>query len=485
MTTITLQGTGHRLDIAPGTPLRDVLFGEGVEFPCGGHGRCKGCRVRVTDGAMEPGADDRAAFSKRELQEGWRLVCRHSAEADVTLDLAQWDMAVLGDADKFAFTPRDGFGIAVDLGTTTIAMQLLDLKTGHVMATATALNAQARYGADVLSRAAYALAGHGNDLTALIRAQIGAMIAALAPDRAVSRIVVVGNSAMHHLFGGLDIAPLATHPFLPTHSQALQFTGTELGWSTDAVVDVLPCIGGLVGGDVLAGVQAMGLAHKRGLVALVDLGTNGEVVVAKDGRMVCTSTAAGPAFEGARIAAGMRAATGAIDVVEIAGGAIACRVIGGGVARGLCGSGLVDAVAAGLDLGRITSSGRLERDWVLADGVMLTPRDVRELQLAKGAIAAGLKLLTAKFSATPADLDALYLAGAFGNAISRASAVRIGLIKTPMERIIPSGNTALKGAKQALFAEIADTAALAHTIAFVPLNEEPQFQETFAEEMTF
>jgi uncharacterized 2Fe-2S/4Fe-4S cluster protein (DUF4445 family) len=482
MTTITLHGSERRLEAAAGTPLRDLLFGEGVEFPCGGQGRCGGCRVRVITGTMAANADDHAAFSTTELGDGWRLACRHSVESDVTLELAQWEMTVLGDAETFAVTPREGFGIAVDLGTTTIAAQLLDLSTGQVLATRTALNDQARHGADVLSRAGYALAGGAAELTSLIREQIGAMVAELAAGRALSRIVVAGNSAMHHLFGGLDIAPLATYPFLPEQPEVLRFNGEDLGWQTDAAIEVLPCIGGLVGGDVLAGVSATGLKDQRGLVALVDLGTNGEVVVAKDGRMLCTSTAAGPAFEGARIHSGMRAATGAIDAVASDG---TCHVIGGGPARGLCGSGLVDAVAAGLDTGRIAPSGRMADDWMLADGVALNPHDVRELQLAKGAIAAGLKLLTAKFGATPADLDRLYLAGAFGNAINRTSAVRIGLIKTPAERIVAAGNTALKGAKRALFADSADLEALAKSIGYVALNEEPAFEETFAKEMGF
>jgi uncharacterized 2Fe-2S/4Fe-4S cluster protein (DUF4445 family) len=478
MTTITLAPMGRRLDVAAGTPLRDVLFGEGIEFPCGGRGRCKGCRVRVVDGVMAASAEDHAAFSDSEVRDGWRLACRHAVGSDVTLELAQWEMAILGDTEDFVFTPREGLGIAVDLGTTTIAAQLLDLKTGQVLAVKTALSAQACHGADVLSRAAYAIAGGGSELTALIRDQIGALVTELSPD--AGRIVIVGNSAMHHLFGGHDITPLATHPFMPRQPETLHFTGTDLGWQTKATVEVLACIGGLVGGDVLAGVMATGLAHKSGLVALVDLGTNGEVVVAKDGKMLCTSTAAGPAFEGARISHGMRAATGAIDAVEANG---ACRVIGGGIARGLCGSGLVDAVAVGLNQGLISPSGRLASDWPLAGDVVLTPQDVRELQLAKGAIAAGLTLLTARFGATPAELKTLYLAGAFGNAINQSSAARIGLLRSAPERIVAAGNTALKGAKRALFQEMADFEALAQQIDYVPLSEEPLFQETFAAEM--
>jgi uncharacterized 2Fe-2S/4Fe-4S cluster protein (DUF4445 family) len=181
----------------------------------------------------------------------------------------------------------------------------------------------------------------------------------------------------------------------------------------------------------------------------------------------------------------MRAATGAISEVTLADGALHCRVIGGGTARGLCGSGLVDAAAAGLELGRIGAAGRLAEPLALSGAVALHPHDVRELQLAKGAIAAGLRILVGRFGATPGDIDRLYLAGAFGNYISRSSANRIGLLRLPVEHMVPAGNTALLGAKRALFEDTDAWDALAHRIEHVPLNEEPDFQEIFAEEMSF
>jgi uncharacterized 2Fe-2S/4Fe-4S cluster protein (DUF4445 family) len=181
----------------------------------------------------------------------------------------------------------------------------------------------------------------------------------------------------------------------------------------------------------------------------------------------------------------MRAATGAISEVRVAGKDVACRVIGGGRARGLCGSGLVDAVAAGLELGRIDASGRMVDALVLAPSVALTPRDVRELQLAKAAIAAGLRLLTARLGGKTEDISALHLAGAFGNSISRISAHRIGLLRLPPERIRPAGNTALKGAKLALFAEAGAWNALARRIEHVALKDDPAFEDAFVEEMAF
>jgi uncharacterized 2Fe-2S/4Fe-4S cluster protein (DUF4445 family) len=480
---ITLSPAGRRIEAAAGTGLQDVLFAAGVEFPCGGRGRCNGCRVKVLQGRLDATGEERTALGETAVAEGWRLACRHKVEGDLTLELAQWQMPVLGDDRAFVFTPQTGLGVAVDLGTTTLAAQLLDLANGQVLAVKTALNAQARHGADVLSRVAYARQGGQQELQRLIRGQIGAMIAEMPGP--LRRVVLVGNTVMHHLFCGLDLAPLAAHPFLPREPGRVVLPPEVLGLSAGTEVIFLPCIGGLVGADILAGVIATGLHRREELSALIDLGTNGEVVVGRRGHLLCTSTAAGPAFEGARIAMGMRAATGAIDAVDMRDGALHCRVIGGGVARGICGSGLVDAAAAGLELGLIAPGGRLADAMVLADGVTLSPQDVRELQLAKGAIAAGLRILAARFGAEPGEITRLYLAGAFGNSIGRTGARRIGLLRLAEERIVPAGNTALQGAKQALFADLREWDGLAAHIEHVALNEDPGFQDVFAEEMGF
>ena len=225
------------------------------------------------------------------------------------------------------------------------------------------------------------------------------------------------------------------------------------------------------------------------LAALIDLGTNGEIVVGNRDRMLCASTAAGPAFEGARISCGMRAATGAISEVHVTEGRLRCHVLGNTVARDICGSGLVDAAAAGLDLELIQSSGRLVNGaMTLAPQVILQQSDFRELHLAKGAIAAGLRILVQQWGAGLDDLSIIYLAGAFGNYINRASACRIGLLSFPPDKVIPAGNTALLGAKLALFSPHEPGGAFAELprkIRHVPLHEEPAFQDIFVDEMRF
>jgi uncharacterized 2Fe-2S/4Fe-4S cluster protein (DUF4445 family) len=494
---VELLPLGKTLIVERGTPLQDVLFAQGVEFPCGGRGRCKGCRIKVLDGALPETDEDRRLLTADELRDGWRLACRACAQAGLKLELAQWEAAILADNSVFAFTPQEGLGVALDLGTTTLVAQLLDLRTGHVLAVRTALNAQAQHGADIMSRVDFAVSGGGQaKLTQIIREQTGGLIEALLREAGcggaeLKNVVVVGNTVMHHLFCGVTVEPLSHHPFEPGADGLMVFRAGELGWRCgEAAVRFLPCLGGFVGSDILAGILAVKLHESDELVGLVDLGTNGEIVIGNRTRMLCASTAAGPAFEGARISMGMRAATGAISEVSVRDGQLHCHVLGHGTPRGICGSGLVDAVAGALDLRWIGATGRLAngRSLPLAPTVELTQGDVRELQLAKGAIAAGIGLLVEQWGARVDDLTRLYLAGAFGNYINRASARRIGLLPFGPEKVVASGNTALLGAKLALFRLREGGGAnveIRRKVQHISLNEDPRFHEVYVEEMGF
>jgi uncharacterized 2Fe-2S/4Fe-4S cluster protein (DUF4445 family) len=495
---LELLPLGKVLRVKRATPLQDVLFAHGVEFPCGGRGRCKGCRIKVLAGALSITDEDRQKLSGAELAEGWRLACRAQAESDLKIELAQWEAAILSDESVFAFTPRPGLGIAVDVGTTTIVAQLVDLQTGHVLAVRAALNAQAKCGADIMSRVDTAVARGGQQtLQNLIRRQIGSLTKELltavsGAGRKVESVVLVGNTVVHHLFCGISVEPLSHYPFEPVSPGLQGFEAGQLGWNLpgNPVVHFLPCIGGFVGSDILAGLLATKLNESQRVAALIDLGTNGEIVVGNRDRMLCASTAAGPAFEGARISMGMRAATGAISEVRARQGRLECHVLGNVAPRGICGSGLVDAAAVGLELGWISPRGRLRngQPLSLAGPVTINQWDVRELQLAKGAIAAGLRILLEQWGATREDLAQVFLAGAFGNYINYASARRIGLLDFPMEKVRPAGNTALLGAKLALFSLPENAGAYPQTLAkvsHVSLNEDARFQETFVEEMVF
>ncbi len=484
-----MSGEPIRLEPAPGRRLRDLLFERGVEFPCGGVSQCGGCKVRVLDGHVPVTEDMRAVLTAAQIADGWRLGCLAEAEAAVTLEVAQWSVHILDDRAEVPFEPAEGLGVVVDIGTTTLVAQLVDRQNGEVVAVETALNPQARFGADLMSRIQRELAEPGL-MTPLIRHEVGAMVQRLAGGRPIEEVLLVGNTAMHHFFCGLSVAPLAAVPFRSPHLGACELDAGELGWDVTLRKPAcfLPCIGGFVGSDVLAGLVATGICEADEPSALLDLGTNGEIAVGSRAGLWCASTAAGPAFEGGRIGMGMRAGTGAIDRVTADGGALICSVIGGVPPRGLCGSGLVDAVAAALVLGWLNPSGRLahgRKTILLAGSVHLSQPDIRELQLAKGAIAAGFDLLR---DGTRLDPGRVHLAGAFGNYVQAASAQRIGLLPSWVEHPVAAGNTALRGARMLLLAESRRSQILDAILSrarHVELAANPQFQDAFVDCMRF
>lgn len=490
MPRVELFPSGRILEIPAGKPLKEIFFREGVEFPCGGNGRCRGCRVKLIEGQLPVSVPDKKVFAADELRAGWRLACQAIVQKDLKLEVAQWELAVLADDNSFTFKPKEGFSIAVDLGTTTVVAQMVDLASGNVLATVSSLNAQAQHGSDLMSRIEFALQGGATRLTALVREQIGVVVAELSINikGRLQRVVVVGNTVMHHLFSSLPVDSLAQYPFQAHDGGLREFDAAELGWPVTKVsVSVLPCLGGFVGSDLLAGIFATHLHQSSEPVGLIDLGTNGEIVVGNKDRILCASTAAGPAFEGARIRMGMRASHGAISKVWSKDNRLECEVLGGGEARGICGSGLVDAVAVGLDSGAIHPSGRYAAGTSLhlSGAVSLTQHDIRELQLAKGAIAAGLQIVSGKWGIRCDQLSKIYLAGAFGNYINLASARRIGLLPPAPEHVIPAGNAALRGAKMALFREELLFTDILRKVEHVALNEDPSFQDLFVEQMLF
>ncbi len=494
---VRLDPLGKTLELAPGASLQDALFAQGVEFPCGGRGTCKGCRVKLLKGALPPTDTERKALGPAALEEGWRLACQSRVTGDVTLQVAQWESPILADDRAVTFEPQAGLGVAMDLGTTTLVAQLVDLANGRVLAVRTALNPQARHGGDIMSRVEFGSTPEGAEtLRHLIRKALGRLLAELvtavqAEPAQVRRAVLVGNTVMHHLFCGLSVVPLSRYPFETDHLGMQTLTGADVGWSPpDLAVMFLPCFGGFVGSDIVAGVLATGLHEAEALEVLVDLGTNGEMIMGNRRGLHCAATAAGPAFEGARIHKGMRAATGAINAVRAENGGLVCEVIGGGEPRGICGSGLVDAVAAALELESILPSGRMKDGapyLPLAGAITLSQTDVRQLQLAKGAISAGVQILARRCGVALDAVSRLHLAGAFGNYINVRSARRIGLLPVDSARVAPAGNAALHGAKLALCRR--DPAALCAPVlamtSHLSLSADPEFQDIYVDEMSY
>lgn len=416
------------------------------------------------------------------------------------------------------------YGMAFDIGTTSIVGSLLDLRTGEELASAGMINPQAPYGADLMSRIAFAQFNQKNlqTLRAKVLNALTDLIKQACRQAGISasniyKIVMVGNTCMHHILLGIDVSYLGLAPYAPVvrDGQTIAAPDLPLKGAPRAHVCTLPILAGFVGADALACVLSTGIYDSKEKRVLVDIGTNGEMVIASDGRLVACSAPAGPAFEGAQIRHGMRGAVGAIERVEIKAD-VDCKVIGSEAAIGICGSGLIEACASMAEAGVINASGAITRKpeglppavakrivktqggaefvlvWKEASGknedVTLTQGDIRQLQLAKSAIYSGVAMLLKETGVSPDDVAELMLCGGFGNYVDIASAVRIRLLpEMPVERISYVGNAALMGAQMVLLSdEEWDRAEkLLADIEHVALAARPDFQDLFIDGMSF
>jgi len=410
-------------------------------------------------------------------------------------------------------------GVAVDVGTTTMAAYLIDLKTGEQLACASEMNPQRSFGGDVISRADYACesAENANRLQSLVISAIENMTRRMLKEcgrseKDIRHIYCVGNTIMMHLLAGLETRYITKSPFTPVYKRGFTVKAEELGMRFEnAHVSLGSCVAGYVGADTLAAVLACRMNASDEMALMVDIGTNGEIVLGHRLNMVCCSAAAGPAFEGAHIRCGSGAQDGAIDHVKIENGEVRFTVLGGGEAKSICGSGLVDAIAEMIEAGIIDETGRIDEDFLPEEyedrifeyednpafsldgknenGVFIAQQDVREVQLAKSAIAAGIQVLMNEMGAQFDQVDKLFLAGGFGNYIDRESAVKIGLLpKELADRIVPVGNAAGTGARRAIRNWRELTAAntdLTQMMRYVELSARPDFQELFVEKMMF
>ncbi|MFH1421206.1 MAG: ASKHA domain-containing protein [Planctomycetota bacterium] len=496
---LTLIPSGKIMEAERGASLQDILFDCGMEFPCGGQVRCKCCLIKVLKGNLPVTEEQKKNLSEKEISSGWRLACCCKIYEDVTVELPQLGAVFLSDNSTFSFEPKEGFAVVFDLGTTTIVAQLVDLINGQISGVRTALNLQSKYGSDVMSRVQTALNKTGlKKLCSIIRKQIGEMTAELisnlkSDSLQKTSVFIVGNTVMHHLFCGIDVEPLSHYPFVPVDAGMQVFRADKLDWKLPDATEVrfLPCIGSFVGSDILAGIAATKIDKAKKLTGLIDLGTNGEIVFGNEKKILCASTAAGPAFEGAHISAGMRADAGAVYKIAVKDGKFICQVIGGVSPRGICGSGLVDAVAAGIELGFINENGSLSgnnNEIEICPNVSITGKDIRELQLAKGAVYAGIRILLERLNAKIEDVDKIYLAGAFGNYVDCYNAWRIGLFDFPVKKIVSAGNTALLGAKMIAFSANSENETYSEIINItehVSLNSDLGFQNVFVESLSF
>ena len=429
--------------------------------------------------------------------------------------------AVLGGDQLVAVeagdTRDENYGVAFDLGTTTVVGTLMNLRTGMAEAVRSTLNGQAPFGADVISRISHGMQGDEAkaELREAIQRTMNGVLRELYDAAGVSRdrvyeTVVVGNATMLHLLLGIDATPISMMPFTPAFREPLYLPAREVGLDIHpgGYVQTLPVIGAYVGADIVAGVVATGLAREEKLRVFVDVGTNGEIVLGSVKRVLCTAAPAGPAFEGSQIRCGMRATDGAIEGVTLSDH-IELQVIGGDIPpKGICGSGLVDTVAQLRLVGLLDAGGKMRsreeapehplsdrliaidgvRAFLLAENVYLSQRDVRELQFGKGSIATGIKVLMDVMGVTTADLDEVLLGGSFGSYLNPESAKIIGLVPpVDVDRILSVGNTAGEGAKMSLlsFRERQIAFELPDKIEYVELSGRADFNDSFISVLAF
>jgi uncharacterized 2Fe-2S/4Fe-4S cluster protein (DUF4445 family) len=407
-------------------------------------------------------------------------------------------------------TSRRRYAIAFDLGTTTVVATLLDLDTGQPLAVRSMLNTQQPFGADVISRisatmmddaALGRLQAHAHETLAELTAEVTTE-AGVDPAE-VYEIVVAGNVTMLQLALGIDPEPLSMAPFTIAARRLPEAKATDFGLRVHerAPAVLFPALGAYVGPDIVAGVLATGLTLDKRTRLFIDVGTNSEIVLGSSARALATAAPAGPAFEAAQIKCGMRAADGAIEGVKVVDGEIELAVIGDTAPLGLCGSGLVDAVAELVGAGILDHSGRFvlgsherlgkigeENVFFLADGVYLSQRDVRELQFAKASIATGWQILCNDLGVDPAEISQVLLGGSFGSYLTAASAVKIGLVpRLPLPRIVAAGNVAGEGAKIAALSvtERAAANAILDEIDYVELSGRADFNDLFIDQLAF
>lgn len=465
--------------------------------PCGGKGTCGKCAVRVLEGDLPVTAEDKKFFSEEELTEGYRLSCKAVLSGDVTVEIVSLDKdlaeasAYIYGLDKIDVKYDVKDILAVDIGTTTIAFALISGTDKKVRKTYTTTNHQRTYGADVIARIVAAGEGKASDLMASVKKDImdGVKAVFSEEDAENTELIITGNTTMEHLLLGYDVSGLGVYPFTPVSVDVF-----ETDWHTlfddtgyNMPIRIMPGFTTYVGADILAGILACEMGEDNKNTLLVDLGTNGEMALSTADKLLITSTAAGPAFEGGNISCGMPGVEGAVSEVSYVNDEFVIKTINDAEPVGICGSGIIDAIACLVENEILDETGLLDDDYFddgveLAEGVVLTQKDIREMQLAKSAVRAGLETLIKKAGLSYKDIDVLYLAGGFGQYINIDSAVAIGLLPTDLkEKIVVVGNTALAGAiKYGLIENAEDKASVLKSKAEeIDLSTDPTFQEGY------
>lgn len=501
-----------RILVKEGESLLDAFIRQGIYIsaPCGGKGRCGKCGIQVLNGNTWISDEDKKIYSEEELDAGWRLSCCLYPTEELEVSVSQSDESLFEAVGETENTEESGteesfYHVAVDIGTTTIAMSLIGGESGKVFHTVTSVNSQRAYGADVISRIQASVDGKKEELKKSIQKDLQDSMEKLLKETGVSgedvgKIVIGGNTTMGHLLMGYDCDTLGVFPFTPVNIDFIK--GTEEILGTDRFgkkeVVLLPGISTYVGGDIVSGMYAYDFTEKEDICMFIDLGTNGEMGIGNKEKILVTSTAAGPAFEGGNITWGMGSVPGAICSVKLEGTETEVKTIREEAPQGICGTGVVETAAELVREEIVDETGALDEDYFddgfplakTPDGkeIVFTQKDVREIQLAKAAVRAGVETLLLRYGIKKEEVSKVYLAGGFGYKLNTDKAIAIGMIPEEwQERIVAVGNSSLSGACKYLKDENGDKTIekLVSISEEVNLSADKEFNEFYMNEMFF
>ncbi len=491
-----------------------------ISAACGGKGKCGKCKVQMTVGATEATEADCMFFEEEELKQGWRLACTAFPTEDCGVvvysdDESQFEVIAEHEEDEKAdIAGEEGYDIGIDIGTTTIAIELVGRTSGQVLHTVTTINRQRAFGADVISRIQASNDGQKEALKECIRKDLYDGIKRLvseskAESQKISKVVIAGNTTMGHLLMGYSCETLGVYPFTPVNIQTIradfgemfaeqqQAEGAEV-LTLNAEIILLPGISTYVGADISSGMLVCDFDKLEKPCLLIDLGTNGEMAIGNKDKILVTSTAAGPAFEGGNISCGMGSVPGAICNVSIQGDDIQLKTIGDKPPVGLCGTGVIETVCELVKEELVDETGMLDEDY-FDDGfelaktpegepIVFTQKDVREIQLAKSAVRAGVETLMKRYGVTYEEVDRVFLAGGFGYKIDLEKTIGIGMLPEEFkEKTTAIGNSSLGGTVQYLTREdaVERLDKIVELSEEVELSSDKDFNNFYTEYMFF
>ena len=522
MVSVRFKNEDITIEVEQGTKISECIriANLSIETPCNCVGLCNKCKVKVI-GDVYPLAPAEKSFILNE--ENIRLACLTAVKGDVEVELINTNKklktinrgySIEAQVDNDIVEKASGatiiLGVAIDIGTTGLSAYLIDMRNGDIINKTSCLNPQTEFGGDVLSRITFAI--NNEDGTKILRDfivnEVNLMVKELVDDiyelEDIYRIMIAANTTMLHLFAGVNPSSIAKAPYTATFLDKMDLASREIGINInrEGIVTLLPSASAYVGADILAGIVANDFQKKRNSAIFIDIGTNGEIVAISDGKMVATSTAAGPALEGMNISCGLRAEDGAIDSFTIDEDyKISFTTIGSGKAKGICGSGLIDIAAYMVQKEIILKSGRFNKNinnkishkvrvkkFYITEDIYISQKDIRQIQLAKGAISAGISMLLKEINISLETLTEVVIAGAFGYHINPESIKTIGLIPKGFKgKITFVGNSSIEGARLALLNRgILETIISFHDkIEIVELSTKDTFQDYFIKALSF